>query len=105
MDCTHEDLPTGNAEGHALVLVGIRKDQNNQTFFLLQNFWEGKQFVEVRQGYFMNSTGLGAAFAFFICKFNEVDVDHLYSERTGLFCIAQSSPLPERASQKSACRL
>jgi hypothetical protein len=65
---THEDLqdsqrfrysskPEGPAEGHAMLLVGVRRNANNEVFFLMQNFWEGKQYLELRIDYFMHSEG------------------------------------------------
>lgn len=36
---------------HAMVLVGARVDPAKGRFFLLQNWWEGKQFVEVSEEY------------------------------------------------------
>ena len=37
--------------GHSMLLVGVRQDEANQAFLLLQNWWEGKLFVEVRKDY------------------------------------------------------
>jgi hypothetical protein len=37
---------------HAMVLVGARVDSSGNHFYLLQNWWKGKQFVEVSQEYF-----------------------------------------------------
>eukprot|EP00300_Choanocystis_sp_HF-7_P020112 c20514_g2_i1.p1 GENE.c20514_g2_i1~~c20514_g2_i1.p1 ORF type:complete len:239 (+),score=29.89 c20514_g2_i1:254-970(+) len=36
---------------HAMVLVGVRVDQNGTKHFLLQNWWPTKQFVSVTQQY------------------------------------------------------
>lgn len=36
---------------HAMVIVGMRVDSSGQLFYLLQNWWAGKQFVEVSQEY------------------------------------------------------
>mmetsp|Transcript_27923 Transcript_27923/g.90029 ORF Transcript_27923/g.90029 Transcript_27923/m.90029 type:complete len:157 (+) Transcript_27923:159-629(+) len=44
----HYGQPRGAFEGcHAMALVGSRRDENNNVFFLLQNWWLKKQFVEV----------------------------------------------------------
>jgi hypothetical protein len=99
----YEGTPDGKAEGHAVVLVGIRKNDYNETYFLLQNFWEGKQFVEVRQDYFIHSSQ-EASFDFIVEKFDEVDAADVYSQKTGSMRIAQSSPLLERSIQKSCQR-
>jgi hypothetical protein len=49
----YEGVSEGKIEddGHAMVLVGIRKDDANQPIFLLQNFWQKKLFVDVNQEY------------------------------------------------------
>jgi Papain family cysteine protease len=52
----YEDVPKGKSkEGHAMVLVGIRKDENSQTLLILQNSWRNKLFVEVDQKYLFGS--------------------------------------------------
>lgn len=45
--------PVGN---HAMVLVGIRIDDGGNVYYLLQNWWPGKQFVELSRDY-MLATG------------------------------------------------
>jgi len=49
----HYGKPEGNYVGlHAMTLVGHRKDEKKGLyFFLLQNWWKGKQFVEVDEVY------------------------------------------------------
>lgn len=71
----YEGCPVGEAEGHAMVLVGIRKDASNQVFFLLQNFWNEKQFDELRQDFLMQSViekQFQRAFVFVEGPFDEV---------------------------------
>ena len=47
--------PLGDSSGHhAMVLVGIRKE-NDETLFLVQNWWKEKQFVEVSVKYLKHS--------------------------------------------------
>jgi hypothetical protein len=41
--------------GHAMVLVGVRIEKSGQCWVLLQNWWEGKQFVEVTLEYLKSS--------------------------------------------------
>jgi len=40
---------------HAMLLVGHRRTENDETRFLLQNWWENKQFVEVDWRYLMSA--------------------------------------------------
>jgi hypothetical protein len=47
---------------HAMVLLGVRIDSTGKLWFLLQNWWEGKQFVEVSEDYWSAVT----ARAFFV---------------------------------------
>lgn len=48
------DQPTGILLGlHAMVVVGHRKDEAGKSFFLLQNWWKLKQFVECGAEYLM----------------------------------------------------
>jgi hypothetical protein len=64
----HHGLPdtTKNAiGGHAMVLVGIRVDEAGKVYYLLQNWWPGKQFVEVSKEYMLaSSTSYGPQFHF-----------------------------------------
>ena len=39
-------------ESHAMVLVGMRKTVNDEYYFLLQNWWRGRYFIEVSCDYF-----------------------------------------------------
>jgi hypothetical protein len=81
--------------GHAMLLVGIRQDENNQTFFLLQNWWK-KQFIEVRSDYLSSMAGTQNGFWCVMNAFESADDADLYSELTGGIRRAQSSPLLER---------
>lgn len=36
---------------HSMVLIGARKSSLGEYFFLLQNWWEGKYFIEVSGEY------------------------------------------------------
>ena len=46
---SYSGIPTGDSVGlHAMVLIGYRKDEHGKVFYLLQNWWKDKQFVEVR---------------------------------------------------------
>ena len=47
----HHAKPSGKFKGaHAMVMVGARRDDSGQ-YFLLQNWWKEKQFVEVSEAY------------------------------------------------------
>ncbi len=48
----HRGKPVGALIGlHAMALVGYRKDEDGRRYFLLQNWWKQKQFVEVDEEY------------------------------------------------------
>jgi hypothetical protein len=81
-----------------LVLVGVRRDETNKDFFLMQNFWEGKQFLELRSDYFSDSEGE------FFPEPNCQSAD-IYSQKAGTVRFAKSSSLLERADQKVEIRL
>jgi hypothetical protein len=50
---THNGEPSGQYLGlHAMVLVGVRHDPVHGIIWLLQNWWVGKQLVEVNHTYF-----------------------------------------------------
>ena len=55
--------------GHAMVLVGARKEGDGKCWLLLQNWWKGKQFVEVTLDYFKTSQSV---LYFFTQEHNEV---------------------------------
>jgi hypothetical protein len=50
---SHQGKPEGEELGlHCLVLIGVRVDAEGKRWFLLQNWWKQKQFVEVKEDYF-----------------------------------------------------
>jgi len=52
----HNGHPSGDYKGlHAMALVGHRTDAAGKVFYLLQNWWKHKQFVEVDEEYLENS--------------------------------------------------
>jgi len=70
--------------GHAMVLVGARKDASGQWWLLLQNWWATKQFVQVSLEYFKTSqsvvyfpmqrhTGVREPFVVTDCNFTDMD--------------------------------
>lgn len=49
---SHAGTPTTKHEGlHAMALIGARVDDTGKRWFLLQNWWKAKQFVEVDEEY------------------------------------------------------
>ncbi|CAB9508630.1 expressed unknown protein [Seminavis robusta] len=83
--------------GHSMLLVGVRQDEARQTFFLLQNWWEGKLFVEVRNDYLITIAGDRYGFRFIKAAFELKDEAQVYAQpRTEGARNAQSSPLLER---------
>lgn len=60
------DYAETEVEGHGMLLVGIVKSGEDEqlcagkdVYFILQNFWEDKQFVMVRRDYFLQCTHAG----------------------------------------------
>jgi hypothetical protein len=52
----HYGRPSGRVIGsHAMVLVGHRKDDTGKQFFLIQNWWFKKQFLEFDADYLIAS--------------------------------------------------
>jgi len=49
------NLSTCNEGLHAMLLIGTRKTDDDEYFFLLQNWWEGRFFVEVSADYLYSS--------------------------------------------------
>lgn len=47
-----------NHGGHAMVLIGVRMDNAGQRFFLLQNWWTKRQFIEVSYHYLVKSNAI-----------------------------------------------
>ena len=53
----HHGKPFGKYKGlHAMVLIGARTDEKGKRFFLLQNWWKDKQFIEVDEEYLEHSS-------------------------------------------------
>jgi hypothetical protein len=78
------DLDTSKATGHAMVLVGVREDKSGQGWLLLQNWWEGRQFLEMTLEYMKSSN---AVLFFTQSKHTKVrepldasSTNHLYTE-------------------------
>jgi hypothetical protein len=96
----YSGLPVGATSGHAMVLIGIRKDEddNDKVYYLLQNFWQAKPVVEVSQHYFLASGGLLQ----FMAENAEMAPisDRIYTERTNSVRYAVSSQYLERATQE-----
>ena len=52
----HHGEPTGNKKGlHAMILIGTRTNDEGKKFFLLQNWWKAKQFIEIDEEYLKHS--------------------------------------------------
>jgi hypothetical protein len=53
--CTFDEVPVKRVyKGlHAMVLIGMR--EGNSRFFLLQNWWKNRQFIEVSENYLEHS--------------------------------------------------
>jgi hypothetical protein len=49
------EIDPNKKAGHAMVLVGVRKDLSGNCWILLQNWWTKKQFVEVTLQYLKSS--------------------------------------------------
>jgi hypothetical protein len=44
---SYDTAPTGAVVGHhAMVIIGWRRDQNNKLWYLVQNWWDSKRFVQ-----------------------------------------------------------
>jgi hypothetical protein len=53
---SHDDEPQGDVVGtHAMIIIGTRRDTENRLWFLVQNWWDSKQFVEISKRYLVNS--------------------------------------------------
>eukprot|EP01124_Arcella_intermedia_P033296 TRINITY_DN7941_c0_g3_i1.p1 TRINITY_DN7941_c0_g3~~TRINITY_DN7941_c0_g3_i1.p1 ORF type:complete len:350 (-),score=59.93 TRINITY_DN7941_c0_g3_i1:34-1083(-) len=86
----HYGKPQGTFEGHhAMALVGFRKD-GNKLFFLLQNWWKLKQFVEVDEEYLKCC---GATVHFIETPQKTIPVD--FSTHTGHFFELEAIDKPE----------
>jgi hypothetical protein len=53
----HHGLPDKEhpIDTHSMVLVGVRIDETGKLYYLLHNWWRGKQFVEVSREYLLAS--------------------------------------------------
>jgi hypothetical protein len=63
----HHGLPDTEhpIDGHSMVLVGVRIDDAGKLYYLLQNWWPGKEFVEVSRDYLLASLpSIGSPFQF-----------------------------------------
>jgi hypothetical protein len=94
--------PVGDKSGHAMTLIGVRQDEQRQVYYLLQNFWQTKPFVEEGQDYFLASGGK----LMFMAENAEMAPisDKTYSEQTHSVRCAVSSPSLERATQERRFR-
>jgi hypothetical protein len=93
----HHGLPTGakTDDYHAMVLVGIRIDASGNIFYLMQNWWKGKQFVEVSRQYMIDC---GANFHFVVTPQETVSTDRhrFHSGRMHYAETEATIDLPER---------
>jgi hypothetical protein len=93
----HHGLPdTTKFHGkHAMVLVGIRVNDSGKVFYLLQNWWKGKQFVEVSREYMV---ALRASFHFVVTPQKSVSTDRhrFHSGRMRYAETEATIDLPER---------
>ena len=46
-----DNVALSDVETHSMVLIGARKSSEGKYFFLLQNWWEGRYFIEVSGEY------------------------------------------------------
>ena len=91
-----DGIPVGELEGrHSMVLIGARKTNDNKYFFLLQNWWSTKFFVEVSDSYMYYC---GATITFVdkavTRRPNIITLQASYAET----CIDNAESLPERLS-------
>jgi len=88
----HYGKPWGNFIGsHAMALVGHRKDKNGTQFFLLQNWWKSKQFVELDESYLENC----GASVYFV-KTPQTTIPGNFSKHYGRFFELELIDKPER---------
>jgi hypothetical protein len=96
----YEGMPQGEHGRHGMILVGIRKDEANRVFFLLQNFWQKKLFVEVQQEYFIDSgNNIENIFFFILHNFEDTDIKQSCSQKSGTCRISASAELLERSER------
>jgi len=65
---------------HSMALVGYRKATNGSEYFLLQNWWKSKQFVEVDLSYLYNSNPMIA-----FVDTPQTSIPSIFSHRTAFF--------------------
>jgi hypothetical protein len=52
---SHDGMPSGAPLGlHSMIIIGCRRDDHNKLWFLVQNWWHHKQFIEISQDYMLN---------------------------------------------------
>eukprot|EP01125_Pyxidicula_operculata_P015868 TRINITY_DN5406_c0_g1_i11.p1 TRINITY_DN5406_c0_g1~~TRINITY_DN5406_c0_g1_i11.p1 ORF type:complete len:194 (-),score=38.44 TRINITY_DN5406_c0_g1_i11:138-719(-) len=57
---------------HSMALVGFRKDKDDKVYYLLQNWWKEKQFVEIDEEYLMRC---GGTVSFIVTPQNEIPIE------------------------------
>ena len=91
---TSASSPSGECIGkHAMLVIGVRKSTNGELIFLIQNWWEEKQIVEMSQLYLMQHH----ARVCYIDPFNLVDYKRLsITSTTAAQFVETSVDSPER---------
>jgi hypothetical protein len=90
---SYDGKPTGQSIGHhAMVLIGARTDSNDRRWFLLQNWWQKKQFVEVSEEYL---EACGATVYFVKTPQPKIPIE--FPTQTHLFAENENIDKPERA--------
>jgi hypothetical protein len=52
---SYDGMPSGALLGyHSMIIIGYRRDDRNNLWFLVQNWWHHKQFIEISQDYMLN---------------------------------------------------
>lgn len=52
---SYDGVPQGDVVGtHAMLIIGARRDLDNKLWFLVQNWWDSKQFVQISKSYLVN---------------------------------------------------
>jgi len=106
-DISHDEphkspLIDSGFEEHSMVVVGVRREVLDggleNIYFLLQNFWENKQLVEVSREYLRNRSVSHNAITFMRTK--ALNKKTAYSEKAGLTRVAYCSPVLERACER-----
>jgi hypothetical protein len=105
-------------EGHAMLLVGVMKVgdddkcvEGTDLFFILQNFWQDKQFVMVRRDYFqacsVSQEGGTASVNFVVYEgeFKSASYDAIYAKKAKHEVSLSSHLLERPSSAKSMLKL